>query len=104
MRLYVSLKMCKVKSCDSYYETHVELAVAVFKTRDRGLVRSLKNFLTLLPSPQCLEEILKFAICHLAATDPETCHWLLCNAACLEPELDLSHLEIFMDCRDSCPV
>jgi hypothetical protein len=95
--------MCKVTSCDPHYETHVELAIAVIKTHDRGLVHSLKNFLTLLPSPQCLEEILKLAICHLATTDPETCRWLWCNAACLEPELDLSHLEICMHCQNSCP-
>jgi hypothetical protein len=82
--------MCKSKSCEPCYETHVELAVAVFKTQNKALVNSLKNFLTLLPSSQCIEEVLKAAIFQLSATDPEACLWLLHNASCLNPELDLS--------------
>jgi hypothetical protein len=83
--------MCKSASCESYYESHVELAVAVFKTQNQKLVISLKNFLTLLPSPQCLEEVLKSAVCQAAVTDSETCRWILSHASSMEPELDLRH-------------
>jgi hypothetical protein len=81
--------MCKSKSCEPYYETHVELATAVFKTQNKALVNSLKNFLTLLPNSQCIEEVLKAAIFQLPATDPEACLWLLHNSCCLDPEFDL---------------
>jgi hypothetical protein len=83
--------MCKSQSCGPSYETHIELAVAVFKTQDRGLVTSLKNFLTLLPSSQCLEDVLKLALCQSAVSDPKACRWILNNAACIEPELDVIH-------------
>jgi hypothetical protein len=83
--------MCKSQSCGSSYETHIELAVAVFKTQDGGLVNSLKNFLTLLPSSQCLEDVLKLAICQSAVSAPEACRWLLSNPSYMEPELDVSH-------------
>jgi hypothetical protein len=86
--------MCKSKSCEPYYETHVELTVAVFKTQNKALVNSLKNFLTLLPSSNCIEEVLKAAICQLPATDPEACFWLLHNASCLDPELDMNQFMI----------
>jgi hypothetical protein len=68
---------------------HVELAVAVFKTQNKALVNSLKNFLTLLPNSQCIEEVLKAAILQLPATDPKACLWLLHNSYCLDPEFDL---------------
>jgi hypothetical protein len=84
--------MCKSKSCEPYYETHVELAAAVFKTQNKALVSSLKNFLTLLPTSQCIEEVLKAAIFQLPATDPEACLWILHNSSCLDPELDLIQL------------
>jgi hypothetical protein len=83
--------MCKSQSCGPSYETHIELAVAVFKTQDRGLVTSLKNFLTLLPSSQCLEDVLKLALCQSAVSEPKACRWILGNADCVEPELDVIH-------------
>jgi hypothetical protein len=86
--------MCKSKSCEPYYETHVELAVAVFKTQNTALVKSLKNFLTLLPSSNCIEKVLKAAVCQLPETDPEACLWLLHNASCLDPELDMKQFAL----------
>jgi hypothetical protein len=83
--------MCKSKSCGAYYESHIELAVAVFKTQDQGLLNSLKNFLTLLPSSECLENVLKLAICESAVSDPDSCRWLLSHPFYMEPELDVSN-------------
>jgi hypothetical protein len=81
--------MCAINSCEPSSKPHIELAIAVFKKHDKALVNSLKNFLTLLPTSNCVEDVLKSAICQLAASDPEDCRWLLRNAPCLEPELDL---------------
>ncbi|NJM64163.1 MAG: hypothetical protein HC851_00115 [Acaryochloris sp. RU_4_1] len=81
--------MCKSIGCEPYYEPYVELAVTVFKTQDKVLVDSLKSFLTLLPSSQCIEGVLVTAIYQLAETGPETCRWLLGNPSYLEPEFDV---------------
>jgi hypothetical protein len=71
------------------HETHIELAVDVFKTQDPALVLSLKDFLTVLPNPKCVEEVLTTAIYQLAEIDPNACRWLFRHSCYLEPELDL---------------
>jgi hypothetical protein len=71
------------------HEPHIELAVDVFKTQNPALVLSLKDFLTVLPNPKCVEEVLTVAIYQLAEIDPKACRWLFRNACYLEPELDL---------------
>lgn len=71
------------------HETHVELAVDVFKTQNPTLVFSLKDFLTVLPNPKCVEEVLTAALYQLAEVDPLACRWILRNSDYLEPELDL---------------
>jgi hypothetical protein len=68
---------------------HVELAIDVFKTQNPALLISLKDFLTVLPNPKCVEEVLTAAIYQLAETDPDACCWLLRNSCYLEPEVDL---------------
>lgn len=77
--------MCVPNTC----EPHVELATDVFKTQNKELVNSLKDFLTVLPSPKCVEKVLATAIHQLAETDPDACRWLLGNSYYLEPELDV---------------
>lgn len=76
----------------SSHETHIELAIDVFKARSKALVLSLKDFLTVLPTPKCVEEVLTVAIYQLAEKDPDACRWLLRHAYCLEPEIDLVEL------------
>jgi hypothetical protein len=75
-------------------EPHVELAIDVFKTQTPALVGSLKDFLTVLPNPKCVEQVLTTAIYELAETDPDACRWLLRNPRYLEPELDLIEVAI----------
>ncbi len=89
----VSLELIRQKpvrmSLLNTHEPHVELAVDVFKTQNPALVISLKDFLTVLPNPKCVEEVLKEAIYQLAEIDPNACRWLFRNSCYLEPELDL---------------
>jgi hypothetical protein len=82
--------MCKLKSHEPHYEIYIELAVAVFKTQDKTLIDSLKNFLTTLPNAQQIEDVLKLSICQLAQTDLESCRWLVKNCSCLETELNVT--------------
>lgn len=74
------------------YEPHIGLAIDVFKTQNPALLISLKDFLTVLPNPKCVEEVLVAAIYQLAETDIEACRWILRNSYYLEPEVDLVEL------------
>ena len=71
------------------YDIHLELAVDVFKSQNPALVISLKNFLTVLPNPKCVEDVLTAAIYNLAKTEPEACRWILRHSYYLKPEVDL---------------
>lgn len=79
------MSMCLAKT----YDIHLELAVDVFKSQNPALIISLKNFLTVLPNPQCVEDVLMAAIYMLAKTEPEACRWILRNSYYLKPEVDL---------------
>lgn len=79
------MSMCLAKT----YDIHLELAVDVFKSQNPALIISLKNFLTVLPNPQCVEDVLTAAIYTLAKTEPEACRWILRNSYYLKPEVDL---------------
>jgi hypothetical protein len=77
--------MCLSKLCEPY----VELAMDVFKTQNKTLLKSLKDFLTGLPNSSCVEEVLTAAFQQLAGMDSEACRWLLRNSCALLPEVDL---------------
>lgn len=74
---------------ESDEESYIELAIDVFKTRDRASIKFLKDFLNVLPSPGAVEEVLVAAIYQLAESDSDACCWILCNRDYLMPELDL---------------
>ena len=61
----------------------------MLKTRDRFLLKSLKDFLKVVPSSICVEQIWETAIYRLATRDLEACYWILDNPAYLMPDLDL---------------
>ncbi len=77
--------MCVVE----VYESDVELAVEVFKAQEQASINYLKDFLTVLPSPRCIEQVLAAGFYRLAETDPDACCWLVRHPYYLMPELDL---------------
>ncbi len=79
---------------DVFKTQSVELAIDILKVQNKALVNSLKDYLTVLPSPQCVEEVLAAAIHELAETDPDACRWMLRHPDYLEPELDLVELAV----------
>lgn len=74
--------------CETY-APHIELAIDVFKAKNRASINYLKDFLLVLPSAKCIEFVLLTAIYRLAEIDLNACRWVLCNSRALEPELDL---------------
>ncbi|NEP01478.1 MAG: hypothetical protein F6K58_23040 [Symploca sp. SIO2E9] len=76
------------------YESYIELAVDVFKAQDQESIKFLKDFLTVLPNPTYIEQVLIAGIERLAETEPEVCRWLLHNYSFLMPEVDLVDLAI----------
>lgn len=79
-----AVNVCKSKA----YEPYIELAIDVFKAQNKTSINHLKDFLTILPSPKCIEEVLLIAVYRLAEIDFNACRWI-CNSRYLEPELDL---------------
>lgn len=71
------------------YEPHIDIAVDVFKSQNPALMFSLKDFLTVLPNPKSVEEVLTAALYQLAEIDSDACRWMFRNSCYLEPELDL---------------
>ena len=83
-----TVSMCLLNT----YEPHIDIAVDVFKTQNPALVSSLKDFLTVLPNPKSVEEVLTAALYQLAEIDSDSCRWLFRNPSYLEPELDLAEV------------
>ncbi|NEO35247.1 MAG: hypothetical protein F6J90_02565 [Moorea sp. SIOASIH] len=71
------------------YESYIALAVDVFQSQDSTFIKSLKDFLTVLPSPTYIEQVLLAAVYRLPETNLDACHWLLGHPDYLMPELDL---------------
>ncbi|MDP8964713.1 MAG: hypothetical protein M3O33_12155 [Cyanobacteriota bacterium] len=44
------------------HEPHLELAIDVFKSQNPALVISLKDFLTVLPNPKCVEFVIRLKV------------------------------------------
>ncbi|MFB2918756.1 MULTISPECIES: hypothetical protein [Aerosakkonema] len=76
----------------STYQLDIELAIDVFKTKNLAMLVALKNFLTVLPNPKCIEEVLTVAFYQLANIDMDSCRWLLRNHYYLMPEMDVLYL------------
>ncbi|MBZ8180613.1 MAG: hypothetical protein SAL07_13900 [Oscillatoria sp. PMC 1051.18] len=74
------------------YESDVELAIDVFKSRNPKLIKALKDFFLISPSPTYIEQIFTTAIYRFAESDSDTCRWLLHHPDYLMPELDLVEL------------
>jgi hypothetical protein len=83
--IFRGVGMCLSNLCEPY----VELAMDVFKTRNKILLKSLKDFLTGLPNSNCVEKVLTTAFQQLSVMDSEACRWLLRNSCVLLPEVDL---------------
>ncbi|MCW6036746.1 hypothetical protein K4A83_10800 [Spirulina subsalsa FACHB-351] len=79
------------RQVDEYY---IELTVDVLKSRNFALVKSLKDFLTVLPNPSLIEVVLTQGVYRLIDYVPETADWILQNPDYLMPELDLYWLAL----------
>lgn len=71
------------------YESYIDLTVQILQNQNPQLLDFLKDFLTCLPSPSYIEQILAIAFNKLSVVDFETCSWLANNPSFLMPELDL---------------
>jgi hypothetical protein len=70
-------------------ESYIGLAVDILRVQDRESIQALKDFLTVLPNPCFIEDVLISAIYQLAEIDPEACRWILRHSSYLMPELDI---------------
>lgn len=72
-------------------QSYVELAVDILRVQCPESIQSLKDFLTVLPNPGSIEDVLIRAIYQLAEIDSEACRWILRHSNYLMPELDVKN-------------
>ncbi len=80
-------------------DLEITINIAITLLRDKNLKNLviLKNFLTFIPNPNHIKEVLTKAVQEVVNSCPETTHWLLQHPHCLEPEVkvqDVIHQEI----------
>lgn len=80
-------------------DIEITINIAITLLRDKNLKNLviLKNFLTFIPNPNHVKEVLTKAVQEVVNSCPETTHWLLQHPHCLEPEVkvkDVIHQEI----------
>ena len=69
---------------------YTDLAIEVLTTQDPYLIRSLTDFLTVLPNPCHIQSILQNAVDRLAQSDLQSYRWIVEHSAYLIPYLDLT--------------
>lgn len=67
----------------------LEIVVKVLEVSNPNNIRYVKDFLAVLPTPLCIEQVLLQAIYQLADQKPIVCRQVLVYAAAFLPELDL---------------
>lgn len=71
------------------FNLSVTLLVDIFKLRNKTLAESYHQTFTALFSPEYATDMIMAAIFRLAATDPDTCHWILQDLSTLDACLNL---------------
>ena len=79
-------------------QSYVELAVDILRVQCHESIQSLKDFLTVLPNPRSIEDVLIRAIYQLAEIDDEACSWILRHSDYLMPELDVKNYALKWVC------
>ncbi len=67
----------------------INIAIFLLKTHKPEAICSLKDFLTIIPSSEKIQQVIITAINQLIETEPETIFWLLNNPHYLQPETDI---------------
>ncbi|WP_254173032.1 hypothetical protein [Planktothrix pseudagardhii] len=79
------------------FEVTINIAIALLKDKNVNNLSILKNFLSFIPNPNHIKEVLIKAVQAVVNTCPQTTLWLLQHPHCLEPEVnvrDVIHQEI----------
>ncbi|WP_199314257.1 hypothetical protein [Planktothrix sp. FACHB-1365] len=79
-------------------QSYVELAVDILRVQRPESIQSLKDFLTVLPNPRSIEDVLIRAIYQLAEIDDQACRWILRHSNYLMPELDVKNYALQWVC------
>lgn len=69
--------------------TTLEIVIKVLEVSNASDIRYVKDFLAVLPTPFCIEQVLLQAVYQLADENPLACHRVLAYEKAFLPELDL---------------
>lgn len=69
----------------------LEIVVKALEVSNASNIHYVKDFLVVLPTPRCIEQVLLQAIYQLANQNPVACRQVLVYTTAFLPELDLKH-------------
>lgn len=77
----------------SYYnEKAITIAISLLKRKNPEHIETLKNFLTFIPNPNHIKDVLATAVIELIDTNPQSAFWLFQNSELLDPEIQVKEI------------
>jgi hypothetical protein len=70
----------------------VMIAVSLLKRKNPPNIQTLKQFLTFIPNPNHIKDVLKTAVLELIYTCPSSAFWLYQHPEVLEPEIQVREI------------
>lgn len=74
------------------FEMTISIAISLLKDQNVNNLVILKNFLSFIPNPNHIKEVLTKAVQSVVNTCPQTTLWLLQHPHCLEPEVNVKNV------------
>lgn len=75
-----------------YMPRAISIAVRLISSHNSCNIKTLKNFLYVMPDPRCVRDVLTAAVLKICTTSVDTTCWLLQNPEPLRPEIDVREL------------
>lgn len=89
---FVGVQSMSTRMISSDNDKAVMIAVSLLKRKHPPTIQTLKNFLTFIPNPNHIKNILKTAVVELIYTCPHSAFWLYQHPEVLEPEIQVREI------------
>ncbi|HEY9851919.1 MAG TPA: hypothetical protein V6D28_20770 [Leptolyngbyaceae cyanobacterium] len=76
----------------SYNEKAIKIAISLLKRKSPENIQKLKSFLTFIPNPNHIKDVLVTAVIELIETHPESAFWLFQYSELLDPEIQVKDI------------
>lgn len=89
---FVGVQSMSTRIISSDNDKAVMIAVSLLKRKHPPTIQTLKKFLTFIPNPNHIKNILKTAVLKLIYTCPHSAFWLYQHPEVLEPEIQVREI------------